>query len=407
MSAKPVQLSLQQARRIALAAHGFSKARPTGRTDRRHLRGVLDHIALIQIDSVNVLVRSQELPLFSRLGCHDRSLIPTATKAGELFEYWGHEAAHVRTEHHRLWRWKMEQSVHGPWRSAEELLKKRRGYVEEVYQRVVADGPLAAGELSERTEKKGSWWDWDHAKLALEYLFMTGRLTATRRANDFARLYDLPERVIPAEHLRAPTPSAHDAHRELLDIAGRSVGVGTARDIADYFRIKFGDAKPRIDELVESGRLLPAVVKGSTQKVFVHADARVPRSIDARALLSMFDPVVWFRPRAEWLFDFHYRIEIYTPAPRRRYGYYVLPFLLGDELVARVDLKADRANGTLLVPGAFTEHHADPRKVAPALATELRDMATWLNLDDIRVGSKGNLAKPVRSALSSRVIVER
>jgi uncharacterized protein YcaQ len=333
------------------------------------------------------------------MGAHDRSLISTATKAGELFEYWGHEAAHVRTEHHRLWRWKMEQSVHGPWRSAEELLKKRRGYVEEVFQRVVADGPVAAGELSERTEKKGSWWDWDHAKLALEYLFMTGRITATRRANDFARLYDLPERVIPAEHLKARTPSEHDAHRELLDIAARAVGVGTARDIADYFRIKFGVAKPRIDELVESGRLVPAVVEGSPQKVFVHADARVPRSVDARALLSMFDPVVWFRPRAEWLFDFHYRIEIYTPAPQRRYGYYVLPFLLGDRLVARVDLKADRANGTLLVPGAFAEHHADPRVVAPALAEELREMAGWLNLERIHVGAKGNLSKPLRSVL--------
>jgi uncharacterized protein YcaQ len=258
---------------------------------------------------------------------------------------------------------------------------------------------VAAGELSERTEKKGSWWDWDHAKLALEYLFMTGRVTATRRANDFARLYDLPERVIPAEHLRARTPSVHDAHRELLDIAGRAVGVGTARDIADYFRIKFGVAKPRIDELVESGRLVPAVVQGSTQKVFVHADARVPRSVDARALLSMFDPVVWFRPRAEWLFDFHYRIEIYTPAPQRKYGYYVLPFLLGDRLVARVDLKADRANGTLLVPGAFAEQHVDPKLVAPALAEELREMAGWLNLERIRVGAKGDLSKPLRSVL--------
>jgi uncharacterized protein YcaQ len=400
MGATPVQLSLAQARRIALAAQGFATPRPTGRTDRRHLRKVLDHIGLIQIDSVNVLVRSQELPLFSRLGSHDRTLIPSATKAGELFEYWGHEAAHVRTEHHRLWRWKMEQSVSGPWRSAEELLKKRRSYVDEVFQRVVAEGPVAAGELSERTEKKGAWWDWDHAKLALEYLFMTGRLTATRRPNDFARLYDLPERVIPSEHLNAPSPTEHDAHRELLDMAGRAVGVGTARDIADYFRLKFTTAKPRIDELVESGRLLPAVVGGSRHKVYVHAEARLPRSVEARALLSMFDPVVWFRPRAEWLFDFHYRIEIYTPAERRKYGYYVLPFLLGDRLVARVDLKADRANGTLLVPGVFGEDHADPKSVAPALAEELSVMAQWLNLDSIRVGTKGDLAKAVRSALS-------
>ena len=190
MTSRLVQLSASQARRIALGAQGFAQPRPTGRTDRRHLRKVLDHIGLIQIDSVNVLVRSQELPLFSRLGAHPRDFISAATRDGELFEYWGHEAAHVRTEHHRLWRWKMEQSLEGPWRSAEQLLKQHPKYVEEIFQRVVAEGPLAAGELSERTEKKGQWWDWDRAKLALEYLFMCGRVTATRRPNDFARLYD-------------------------------------------------------------------------------------------------------------------------------------------------------------------------------------------------------------------------
>ena len=237
MNSRVTPLSTAQARRIALGAQGFAQARPSGRTDRRHLRKVLDHIGLIQIDSVNVLVRSQELPLFSRLGEHPRDFIPLATNDGELFEYWGHEAAHVRTEHHRLWRWKMEQSLEGPWRSAEQLLKQRPKYVEEVFQRVVAEGPLAAGELSERTEKKGQWWDWDRAKLALEYLFMCGRVTATRRPNDFARLYDLPERVIPRQHLRARTPSIHDAQRELLDIGSRSLGVATAKDIADYFRI--------------------------------------------------------------------------------------------------------------------------------------------------------------------------
>ena len=227
MTVAPVQLSPQQARRIALAAQGFTNPRPSGRTDRRHLRKVLDHIGLIQIDSVNVLVRSQELPLFARLGAHDRSLIPTATASGELFEYWGHEAAHVRTEHHRLWRWKMEQSLSGPWRSAEELLKKRRGYVEEVFQRVTAEGPLAAGDLSERTEKK----------LALEYLFMCGRVTATRRPSDFARLYDLPERVIPEQHLRASTPSPDDARRELLDLAALARETGCCTRVTQGPRV--------------------------------------------------------------------------------------------------------------------------------------------------------------------------
>ena len=401
MTSRVTQLSAAQARRIALGAQGFAQPRPTGRTDRRHLRKVLDHIGLIQIDSVNVLVRSQELPLFSRLGAHPRDFISSATRDGELFEYWGHEAAHVRTEHHRLWRWKMEQSVDGPWRSAEQLLKQHPKYVEEIFQRVVAEGPLAAGELSERTEKKGQWWDWDRAKLALEYLFMCGRVTATRRPNDFARLYDLPERVIPQQHLRARTPSVHDAQRELLEIGACSLGIGTAKDIADYFRIKPALARPRIDELVEAGRLIPATIEDSKEKWLLHCDARTPRSINAQALLSMFDPVVWNRPRAENLFDFHYRIEIYTPASKRKYGYYVLPFLFGERLVARVDLKADRHNNTLLVPGIFSEAHADKKEVAAGLTDELRLMAQWLGLEKIKIGSNGDLSSAVRKSLST------
>ena len=401
MNSRVTPLSTAQARRIALGAQGFAQARPSGRTDRRHLRKVLDHIGLIQIDSVNVLVRSQELPLFSRLGAHPRDIIPSATNDGELFEYWGHEAAHVRTEHHRLWRWKMEQSLEGPWRSAEQLLKQRPKYVEEVFQRVVAEGPLAAGELSERTEKKGQWWDWDYAKLALEYLFMCGRVTATRRPNDFARLYDLPERVIPTQHLQAPTPSVHDAQRELLEMGARSLGIATAKDIADYFRLKPAVARPRINELIEGGQLVPATIEDSKEKWFLHRDARSPRSVNAQALLSMFDPVVWNRPRAENLFDFRYRIEIYTPAAKRKYGYYVLPFLYGDRLVARVDLKADRHNNTLLVPGIFSETHAHKKQVAEALADELRLMAQWLQLGTIKVGNKGDLASAVRKSLSA------
>ena len=397
------QFSVSQARRMALGAQGFAKPRPNGRVDRRHLRKVLDHVGLIQIDSVNVLVRSQELPLFSRLGSHSRDFIPSATRDGELFEYWGHEAAHVRTEHHRLWRWKMERSLAGPWRSAEQLLQQHPAYVEEIFQRVVAEGPIGAGALSERTEKKGPWWDWDRAKLALEYLFMCGRVTATRRSSDFARLYDLPERVIPARHLDAPTPREHDAQRELLDLGARSLGIATIKDIADYFRLKPALARPRIDELIEDGRLIRTSVEGSNEKWFSHVDAGLPRAIESRALLSMFDPVVWNRPRAENLFDFRYRIEIYTPEARRQYGYYVLPFLLGERLVARVDLKADRHNGTLLVPAIFGEDHADQVQVSSALADELGLLAEWLGLEKIKVGNKGDLSVGVRKALTSSV----
>ena len=394
-------IGITEARRIALAAQGFHQPRPTGRVDLRHLKRSLDHLGLIQIDSVNVLVRSQELPLFARLGPHERDLIPRATKAGLLFEYWGHAAAHVQTKHHRLWRWKMESSHDGPWEVARELRRRRRGYIEEVFQRVAAEGPIAAGDLSERTTKKGPWWDWDDSKVALEYLFYCGRITATRRANDFARLYDLPERVIPREHLDAPTPAKIDAQRELVELASRSLGVATLKDLADYYRLPQADTKARASELVESGTLQVVGVDGHRAKFFLNASSARPRRIETRALLSMFDPIVWHRDRGRWLFDFDYTIEIYTPAPKRKYGYYVLPFLLNDRLVGRVDLKADRHQSTLLVHGAFAEQHvADKAAVSDALALELADMAEWLGLEHIKVGRRGDLAGPVAKRLT-------
>ena len=398
----PRTIGAAQARRIALAAQGFNRARPDGRVDLRHLRRTLDHVGLIQIDSVNVLVRSQELPLFSRLGPHERDLIPRATDAGLLFEYWGHAAAHVQTKHHRLWRWKMESSHEGPWEVARDLRRRRRGYIEEVYQRVVAEGPVAAGDLSERTGKKGPWWDWDDSKVALEYLFYCGRVTATRRSSDFARMYDLPERVIPREHLDAPTPSHDDAHRELVALAAHSLGIATLKDLADYYRLPQAVTKARVAELVEAGTLEVVHVEGQRAKFYLDTEAAMPRAIHTRALLSMFDPIVWHRDRGRWLFDFDYTIEIYTPAPRRKYGYYVLPFLLNDRLVGRVDLKADRHESTLLMHGAFGEHHVTDRDgVAEALALELTDMAEWLGLERIQVGKRGDLAAPVKKRLAS------
>lgn len=359
-------------------------------------------MGLIQIDSVNVLVRSQELPLFSRLGPHDRQAIPRATRDGELFEYWGHEAAHIPTSRHRLWRWKMGGELKGGWRRAEQALRRRRGFIDRIHTSVRDSGPVTAGDLRERVGKKGPWWDWDDAKMALELLFMTGRLTATRRSNDFARLYDLPERVIPKEHLETPTPSAADAQRELMELAARALGVATISDLADYYRLPVSGIKARVDELVEDQRLLPVSVPGWMETSYLHVDAGCPNSIDARALLSMFDPVVWNRRRAERLFDFHYRIEIYTPAEKRRFGYYVLPFLSGDDLVARVDLKADRGSGTLLVPGIFAEPGIDQRRVADELIEELRSMALWLELDRIDVGGRGDLSSIVRRRLGTR-----
>ena len=316
------RLSLAQARRVALAAQGFADPRPTGRVDRRHLRRVIDRMGVVQIDSVNVLVRSQELPLFARLGPHPRSLLPDATADGELFEYWVHEASHVPTEHHHLHRWRM--AGEHKWSKYWDLYDRRPGYIDEVLRRIELDGPVAAGDLSERVEKKGQWWDWDDAKVALEHLFWKGAITATRRPSDFARMYDLSERVIPAHVLSRPTATERDARKELLALAARHHGVGTLGDLTDYHRMKNVPCAPLVDELVEEGVLLPVQVEGWSKPAYLHRDARIPRRIDACALLSPFDPVCWNRDRNERLFGFHYRIEIYTcllytsPSPRDR-----------------------------------------------------------------------------------------
>ncbi len=392
------QLSLAQARRVALAAQGFTDPRPTGRVDRRHLRRTLDRMGVVQIDSVNVLVRSQELPLFARLGPHPRSLIPDATAAGELFEYWVHEACHVPTAHHPLWRWKMAQTHR--WREVGRIEERRPGFVDHVLRRVETDGPITSSDLEQRVGKKGTWWDWDDGKVALEYLFWTGRLAATRRGTDFARVYDLVERVLPAEVLALATPTERDARKELLALAARHHGVGTLDDLADYHRQKLTPARPLVDELVEEGRLVEVQVEGWSKPAYLHPDVAIPRRVRARALLSPFDPVVWYRERALRLFGFHYRIEIYTPQPQRQYGYYVLPFLLGEHLVARVDLKADRGHRTLLVQGAFAELGVPVGEVADALAAELALMAGWLDLDEVTVADRGDLAAPLRDALA-------
>jgi hypothetical protein len=390
---KRERLSLAQARRVALAAQGFNDPRPTGRVDRRHLRRVLDRIGLIQIDSVNVLVRSQELPLFARLGPHPRTLIDDATRAGDLFEYWVHEASHVPTAHHYLYRWAMDRPRR--WGGFHRFKTERADFIEQVHDLVRDRGPLLASELSERTGPKGSWWDYDDAKVALEILFDHGRVAAVRRPNDFARVYDLAERVIPADALARPGLPEHDAKKELLVLAARYHGVGTAADLADYHRIRH--TRPLFAELVEEGRLVPVTVDGWRQPAYLHPDAAFPRRVAARALLSPFDPVVWYRDRAERLFDFEYRIEIYTPKPKRRYGYYVLPFLLGDRLVARVDLKADRAGGRLLVQAAWGEQGVPELEVAGELAAELASMADWLGLErGVALAGAGDLSPWLR-----------
>ena len=345
-----------------------------------------------------MLVRSQELPLFSRLGPHPRSLIDDHTAAGELFEYWVHEASHVPTKHYHLHRWAMEGTRR--WVQAKNLRERRPTFIDEVYERVASAGPVASGDLSERVGKKAAWWDWDDGKVALEYLFLIGRLAAVRRPNDFARIYDVTERVIPAEALARPTPGEADARKQLMVLAAKHHGVGTFEDLTDYHRQRNPPCRPLIAELVEDGRLFEVEVEGWSKPGYVVPEAVIPRRIDASALLSPFDPVVWNRDRAERLYGFRYRIEIYVPKPKRQYGYYVLPFLWGDQMAARVDLKADRLAGTLLVQGSFAELGVPIAEVAHDLAAELWSMARWLSLERVAVVPNGDLASALASAVS-------
>jgi len=381
-------LSIADARRIALAAQGFDTARPKTKATQRHVDALIARLGVIQIDSVNVLVRSQELPLFARLGNHDRNAIPKATEAQKLFEYWGHEAAHLPVDLHPLFRWKMDAARTGKvthW-GLTSFYEENKAFVKRTLKHVATNGPTTSRELSTRTEKKGTWWDWDEAKVALEYLFLTGELMSRGRGSDFARIYDTPDRVLPQRIIDAATPSEHDARKQLLVRSAIAQGVATASDLADYYRQKLATVKPLIAELVEEGELRDVAVDGWTEKAFVHRNAKLPKQLHATALLSPFDSLVWCRPRNERLFNFHYRIEIYTPKEKRKFGYYVLPFVMNGEMVGRVDLKADRANSKLLVHSVHTEKGVKRSSINDALNTELRAMATWLHLDQVQIG---------------------
>ena len=373
-------LSIADARALALAAQGFDTARPKTKATQRHVDALISRLGVIQIDSVNVLVRSQELPLFSRLGNHNRNAIPKATEQQKIFEYWGHEAAHLPVEIHPLFRWKMEAGRLGKakhW-GLTSFYDDNKAFVRRMLKHIEKNGPTTSRELSTRTEKKGTWWDWDEAKVALEYLFLTGQLMSRGRGTDFARIYDTPERVLTPKILNAPTPSEHDARKQLLVRSAIAQGVATASDLADYYRQKPTTVKPLITELVEEGELRVVAVDGWTEKAFVHRGAKLPKQLHATALLSPFDSLVWCRPRNERLFNFHYRIEIYTPKEKRKFGYYVLPFMMNGEMVGRVDLKADRANLKLLVHSVHTEKGIKRSDINDALNNELHTMASWL-----------------------------
>jgi uncharacterized protein YcaQ len=397
------QLSAAEARRIALAAQGFAEAPLTRAVDARALRSrVLDKVGLIQIDSVNVLQRAHYLPTFSRLGTYDPNLLDKLSHYAprRLFEYWGHEASLIPVELHPHLRWRMRRAHDDAWGGMRRIARDRPELVAAVLADIAQRGPLTAAQLAHLDEPraaKGPWWDWSDVKRALEYLFWSGEVTSARRVR-FERHYDIPERVLPAAVLNAPTPDDDEAQRTLLRTAARALGVATEPDLRDYFRLPSAESKLRVAELVEAGDLHPVAVEGWAAPAYLAPGARVPRRVEASALVGPFDSLIWERPRVQRVFGFRYRIEIYVPKARRVHGYYVLPFLLGDRLVGRVDLKSDRPAGALLVQAAHAEPGAPPA-TAEALAVELRRLAAWLGLDDVVVAGPGDLSPAVAAAL--------
>ena len=388
------KLSRAQARRVALAAQGFADRRPA-RPDARALSRVVGRTNLFQIDSVNVLVRAQYMPLFSRLGPYDVGLLERAygRRPRRLFEYWAHEASLVPVGLQPALRFRMARAHQHAWGGMRRIAEEQPELVQFVREEVESRGPVTARDIEHDVPRsKEHWgWNWSEAKRALEWLFWSGEVTSARRNGAFERVYDLPERVLPPEVVSAPTPDDATAHRILVEAAARSHGIASEPCLRDYFRLTPTESQLAVQELVDEGTLLPVEVEGWSRPTYLHCEARVPRRVSARALLSPFDPVVFERARTEQLYGFRYRIEIYVPAGKRVHGYYVLPFLLGDRLVARVDLKADRRSGVLRVHAAFAEPEA-PAETAAELAQELGALAGWRGLSDVAVAPRGDLA---------------
>lgn len=401
--ASPESLSARQARRIALAAQGFADRKPTAAITRRHIRKVMARTSLLQIDSVNVLSRAHYLPVFSRLGAYDNRILDSMVHPHrEHFEYWAHEASIVPVTLYPALHWRMVRGLERfeTWGRIAQLAKEHPTFVADVLAEITDRGPLRVAELSMGTPGKGSWWGWSDAKLAVEWLFWTGQLTSHSRGAGFERTYDLLERVLPQSILDLPKLSAADGQRELMRASARAHGVATERDLRDYFRLKPDDSRARIAELVECGELLPVTVKEWKAPAYLWHEAAIPRrAIDARALLVPFDPLIFERTRTERIFGMRYRIEIYTPEPKREYGYYVLPFLLGEDLVARVDLKADRKAKVLMVQSAHHDSALPAGEIADPLAKTLQEMAEWLGLSSVGVTGKGELGPALADTL--------
>lgn len=391
-------LSLPEARRIALAAQALDGPRPSASA----LEPMIRRLGVLQIDAVNVLARAHYMPLFSRLGPYSQAALDALSYVPRrgLLEYWGHQASLLPVDMYPLFRWRMADAAKhtGIYAGLARWAKRHRKYIADVLAEVHARGPLRSSELSQSKPRSGGWWGWSDAKRALEWLFWAGEVTTSTRVR-FERLYDVPERVVPEDILARPTPKPADAKRALVHHSARALGIATEDDLADYFRLKRTDVRPHVETLLEEGALLVAHVEGFDKKMYIARDAARPAEATGRALLSPFDPLVWYRARTERLFGFRYRIEIYTPEHLREHGYYVLPFLVGDRLAARVDLKAAREHRALVVQAVHLEPGAHAGETAEALALELRDMARWLDLDHVKTTRKGSLARALGAAL--------
>ncbi|MGB3473737.1 MAG: crosslink repair DNA glycosylase YcaQ family protein [Mycobacterium sp.] len=393
-------LTAVQARRIAVAAQGFTDPKPSAVVTRAHLKRLISRIQVLQLDSVSVAVRAHYAPVFSRLGPYDRTVLDRAAWSHSarsprlLVEYWAHEAALMAVEDWPLLRWRMRQWPHGRWGS--HIVRANPQLVTDVTAAVGELGPVTAGQIEEHLAAasgragKGPWWNRSDTKWVAEALFASGVLTTATRVG-FARHYDLVENVLPPQVLAVEVDD-DEAIRELVRRAAGALGIATEADLRDYFRLSAAQVKPAIAKLVAAGELESVEVDGWDAAAYLRAGQSIPRTDRGTALLCPFDPLIFFRPRVQRLFDFFYRIEIYTPAPKRQYGYYVWPFLLDGELVGRVDLKADRQQGALHVVGAFAEEGQSRARVAKALVGELRSMASWLGLNQLKVGERGDLA---------------
>ena len=398
-------LRTAEARRIALHAQGFNDPRPSGRVDRRHFRRVLGRVGLVQIDSVNVLTRSHELPFLARLGPYDRAALAAwLWGSGEVFEYWGHEASLLPVDHHPLFRWRMAEEH--AWGGMVKVGRRRPELVEQVLDAVHERGPVTLAQLEHLGDAikrgkagPGAMWNWSDAKKAVELLFWKGEVSALRNPVTFTRHYVAPGAVVPERVLDAPTPGSDDAMKALLLQAARSHGVATAKDLADYHRLPIVTARRLVAELADDGALRRVEVEGWRHPAFLHPSAQLPRWVRASALLSPFDSLVWERDRTERLFGFRYRIEIYVPAAKRVHGYYVLPFLHDGALVARLDLKADRQGGALRVRAAHADPTFDREHHLPPLVARLWELAGFLGLEQVAAEPRGDLGPLLEGAV--------